>query len=276
MEGAVLPPFHTTAEYWHENVQAYISSHSLDHSTYTDLRDAVISRLPAAALDGPGSIGLTRTDLISTLSTWRSKSTSRKINYLEIGCAGGENFTPMSESPIIDIAHCVDPDPKSVSTHKMTSSNFFKTNIQNYDIIFVDGLHQWSTALSDIASSLLTLSPEGVIIVHDSNPRTSSAASPTVPNFEVDKVAWNGDVYKAIVELGSNPNVDVATGYFDEGCAVVIDRPRSKERLLVPREGAAEVLSYEVFDRNRKEFLNLLDWEELMYWIEGEAQPVKN
>ncbi|GMH92925.1 hypothetical protein TrVE_jg10856 [Triparma verrucosa] len=271
IEGDVLPPLLTTAENWHQNVLDYGTTHNLDPSTMRDLRDAVITRLPAAALDGTGSVGRTRTDLIKSLSSWISHSEGRKINYLEIGCAGGDNFVPISEEDFVETAYCVDPDPKSESTHKMMSEEFFRINEKTWDVVFVDGLHQWSTALNDIDSALLSLSPSGVVIVHDSNPRTSAAASPDVPDWgskHQHQMAWNGDVFKAVISLGSRRDVDVATGHFDEGCAVVMNRPRSIERLLVPSRGAAETLTFDEFEENRKAFLNLMEWDSLMRWID--------
>ena len=57
------------------------------------------------------------------------------INYLEIGCDKNVVFSQ------INCINKVGVDPNSGGTIRDTSDNFFKTNKQKFDVIFIDGLH---------------------------------------------------------------------------------------------------------------------------------------
>lgn len=121
--------------------------------------------------------------------------------YLEIGVWYGETFDN------IDVKYKtgVDPDPSSRATHIITSDEFFKTagSRSNFDIIFVDGLHQWEQCYKDIMNSLDHLSPNGTILVHDVNPLKRIWTTGEVQE-------WTGDVYKAFVKTRMDRN-DIQT-----------------------------------------------------------------
>ena len=51
-------------------------------------------------------------------------------------------------------------DPVEGGTHKMTSDHFFSINKDNFDIIFIDGLHEYSQVMKDIKNSLKFLNKE--------------------------------------------------------------------------------------------------------------------
>ena len=53
----------------------------------------------------------------------------------------------------------------------MTSDEFFKKNRQNFDIIFLDGLHTYEQTIKDIDNGLRFLNTSGVILVHDCLPK---------------------------------------------------------------------------------------------------------
>lgn len=90
---------------------------------------------------------------------------------LEIGCTANsfERFTQGGE--IVDDYICVDP-LSGQGQYKTTSDAFFANGTsQRFDLIFIDGLHTSTQAMRDIEHSLEVLSWNGVIAVHDSNPR---------------------------------------------------------------------------------------------------------
>ena len=58
-------------------------------------------------------------------------------SYLEIGCDRNQSFSN------INIEKRVGIDPVEGGTHKMTSDQFFKINNDKFDIIFIDGLHEY-------------------------------------------------------------------------------------------------------------------------------------
>ena len=90
----------------------------------------------------------------------------KKYNdYLEIGCDQDENFSQ------INIKNKVGVDPKSGGTLRMTSDEFFRTNRNKFEIIFLDGLHTYEQTIKDIKNSIKFLKRDGLIVVHDCLPK---------------------------------------------------------------------------------------------------------
>jgi len=99
-------------------------------------------------------------------------------SYLEIGLAGAYNFY------CIDVHHKIAVDPKvknnwcinKLKTYKntklveLTSDEFFASNIEYFDLIFIDGLHQSQQVIKDVQNALKFLNPNGIIVLHDCNP----------------------------------------------------------------------------------------------------------
>jgi len=103
-----------------------------------------------------------RYDIISTM-----KSKFKLSKYLEIGCYERSTFDLVS--PGMTIAYCV--DPAFGGTHAVTSDEFFASNEETFDLIFIDGLHSAAQVMRDIQNSLRWLSYDGFIILHDCNPQ---------------------------------------------------------------------------------------------------------
>ncbi|CAM9629716.1 unnamed protein product [Chrysoparadoxa australica] len=88
------------------------------------------------------------------------------------------------------MAACVDPEMGG--THCMTSDVFFAQN----------------QVLTDVQKALRVLNPGGTIVVHDSSPRIELAARPP----PAPDAVWNGDVFRALIELRQRPDLDIAVG----------------------------------------------------------------
>ena len=69
-------------------------------------------------------------------------------SYLEIGCDKDVLFNS------IKIIKKIGVDPVSGGNIRMTSDDFFKNNLDKFDIIFIDGLHQYKQVKNDIINSL--------------------------------------------------------------------------------------------------------------------------
>lgn len=74
-----------------------------------------------------------RKDLI----TYATKRFEYK-SYLEIGCDQNQTFGKIEH--LFNQAICV--DPSKGGTIRMTSDDFFAQNIEKFDIVFIDGLHE--------------------------------------------------------------------------------------------------------------------------------------
>jgi hypothetical protein len=133
--------------------------------------------------------------------------------YLEIGCFKDETFSR------INIEHKVGVDPVSGGTVRLTSDEFFKNNKKKFDIIFIDGLHEYSQVKTDIINSLNSLNSNGVLLLHDCFPL--KIRDQMMPRSHQH---WNGDTWKALVETRTLPNLDTYTILADEGIGVVFKR----------------------------------------------------
>ena len=108
-----------------------------------------------------------------------------------------------------------------------TSDAFFERHgdrLAPFDVVFVDGLHTYEQSYRDVLNALAVLRPDGVVLVHDCNPQTAAAAAPSLAEAaRTDGFAgdWNGDVYRAIVRLRTDPELDVSVLDADQGVAVV-------------------------------------------------------
>ena len=117
----------------------------------------------------------------------------------------------------------VDPNPKCKSFSKLnrakiikqTSDKFFKTDItKNYNLIFIDGLHEGLQVYRDLYNSLNKLAPNGIIYIDDVWPINEFEAKPiskfsTEELLDLDRhiVSWKGDVYSVILFIQQDPKL---------------------------------------------------------------------
>jgi len=178
------------------------------------------------------------------------------INYLEIGVFQGENIRKV-KAPY---KNGVDPGVEGYIVpevdYQMTSDAFFDLIRDHedikYDLIFIDGLHEYSQVKKDIENSLNHLQLNGFIVLHDCNPVSYDAQIP-----DRKTIAWNGDVWKSFVEFKQN-------NLFYECCVIDTDfgvgviknnqHPFNSTPLID--------MDYQTFDSNRKNYLNLITWDE--------------
>ena len=171
-------------------------------------------------------------------------------SYLEIGCDQDELFSKI----IIDKK--IGVDPASGGTIRDTSDNFFKKNNIKFDIIFIDGLHEYDQVKKDINNSLLFLNDNGVIFLHDCMPiRFISQAVPRA------KGIWNGDVWKNIVESRTRPEIDTYVVHADQGVGMILKKPNKK--ILKLSISNFKRLKFRNFFYNYKEYLNVVYKEDL-------------
>ena len=171
-------------------------------------------------------------------------------NYLEIGCDNDENFSK------IQIENKIGVDPLKGGTLRMTSDEFFKKNRQNFDIIFLDGLHTYEQTIKDIDNGLRFLNTNGVILVHDCLPK--KIWNQIVPRLYGH---WNGDVWKAIVHSRTYSNADTYTCVADHGIGVIFNR-KNKNRLIIDKTNFKN-LKFADYYNNHNQYMNIIRYEEL-------------
>jgi hypothetical protein len=136
---------------------------------------------------------------------------TQKLDYLEIGCYDNSCFDS------IPILNKIGVDPVIGGTHRMTSDDFFLLNKnQTFDIIFIDGLHEYDQVRRDVLNSLKCLKNGGFLIIHDMLP--SNFAMENVPRIQP---VWTGDVWKIGFELAKTEGINFFVILDDFGIGVV-------------------------------------------------------
>jgi hypothetical protein len=172
-------------------------------------------------------------------------------SYLEIGCSTDLCFQRIAAKNKLGV------DPFSGGTHRMTSDEFFAGNREKFDIIFVDGLHQYGQVRTDLLNSLQALNDTGVILVHDCLPLTYRAQLPFPAGG-----AWNGDVWKAFVEMRTHAQIDSAVCLIDHGVGIVKKRQNRSPLSLHP--GNFIELRFKDFVENYQAWLNTITYEQAL------------
>ena len=209
------------------------------------------------------------------------KQKKKKVNYLEIGVQTGFCFFKIKA----DHKLAVDPDfiiqlKKKIKAYiknfsnfnnkyfELTSDDFFALQgnyvkaIGGLDVVFIDGLHLYEQVVKDIENSLKYLNAGGVILVHDCNPLNENAAVRAYTSTEVAAMnlpgydyIWNGDVWKAIVELrATRKDVEVIVINSDHGVGII--KAGAGKPLTLTTEQLNN-LTYADLDKNREVYLNL-------------------
>jgi len=171
--------------------------------------------------------------------------------YLEIGCFKDQLFSKIKIQTKIGV------DPVSGGTIRETSDNFFSKNKIKFDIIFIDGLHEYDQVKKDIDNSLFFLNNNGVIFLHDCLPkRYIHQAVPRATGH------WNGDVWKNIVEARTKSEIDTYVIYADQGIGLILKSPN--KQLLQLNTSNFKKLKFKDFFFNYKKYLNIIYYEDLI------------
>lgn len=173
--------------------------------------------------------------------------------YLEIGIFDGYTFKNVRCSS----KHGVEPGAEGLViqdvTHRMTSDKFFDSCDKNekYDIVLIDGLHEYKQVIKDFNNSLQHISNNGHILLHDCHPVDELCQK--VPR---ESITWNGDVWKAFVLIKqSNPHAFVYDTDFGIG-VIHNDRP------LTPVTSCECDMTWSLFYNNKQDLLGLRSYEQ--------------
>ena len=169
-------------------------------------------------------------------------------SYLEIGCDKNQIFSQITLNKKIGV------DPYSGGNVRKTSDDFFKENAEKFDLIFIDGLHVYDQVKRDIVNSINFLNKEGVILVHDCLPDTIGKQA--VPRY---KMQWNGDVWKAIVDLRQRDDLEIHTCFVDQGIGI-IKKENNSSILKINKK--TQDLKFSDFYHNHNEYLRIINLDE--------------
>ena len=169
-------------------------------------------------------------------------------DYLEIGCDQDQLFSK------VKIKNKTGVDPSSGGNVRKTSDDFFKDNKDKFDIVFIDGLHIYDQVKRDILNSVDCLKENGIILVHDCMPDNMSKQA--VLRY---RMIWNGDVWKAIVDLRQKEDLEIFTCAIDQGIGVI---KKNKNSSILKIEKSINKLKFEDYYNNYKEYLRVISLEE--------------
>jgi hypothetical protein len=177
----------------------------------------------------------------------------KPTRYLEIGVYEGITFRNIAAR----IKDGIDPAANTPANYHMTSDEFFENVAPmlgyKYDVIFIDGLHYSDQVNRDIVNALAYTTNDGIIILHDCNP-ISEMRQRIPPDFDIWEYGWNGDVWKSIIWARQTYNYNIYVIDADEGLGVIDKRTTGIPlNMAIPDE-----LTYEFFNDNRRELLNLI------------------
>ena len=192
-----------------------------------------------------------RLEIVQNIITKKNYS-----SYLEIGTFRDELFNS------INCKYKIGVDPVSGGNIRKTSDKFFEENTQTFDLIFIDGLHHYHQVKKDIENSLSVLNDNGIILMHDCMPRNYYYQA--VPRSQLN---WNGDTWKAFLEIRTNEQYDSYCCYADEGIGVILKRPNRNKLDLKDKNFGS--LNFNTYAENYKKFLNLIEYEDLLEIIEN-------
>jgi len=183
-----------------------------------------------------------------------------KLNYqtyLEIGIFNEENFGLINVPKKYLVNSCLDGIYNINVNYYQNSNEFFKNNNNNnkYDIILIDAFHDSQIVDTEIKESLCRLNENGCIVVHDTNPDSYD-----LQITPCQKLPWTGDVWRSIIKLKNQNNIQYYTVDSDFGCTII----KKHDEIKNNRKYDIEEIDWFDFQKNKKELLKIISVEEFV------------
>lgn len=183
---------------------------------------------------------------------WLIQSHSHS-SLLVIGCENDDNFAALKN--LAKLTVCA--DLRLGGIHPMTLDEFFAQPTADlppmWDLVFIDGHRQAKQVLKYVDIVLSRLSPEGAIVLRNCNPTMAI----------LEDRQWNGDVWKAVAQLRTRLDLDIAVGDIDQGCGVIKKRQNTA---VLEGNWNIDGATYADLDLHRITILRLLPLTDLMAW----------
>ena len=176
-------------------------------------RQQLLDRYEGNAFDGVldydwGGIPFSRIAFVSA-AVARVQAAKGQCRYLEIGCFNNECFYAIPAEIKVGV------DPVRGGTLRMTSDAFFAQNKETFDVIYVDGLHEYGQCQRDAINALAALNTGGFLLLHDLLPLNWKMEH--VPRLQA---IWSGDVWKVAFELMATTGIDFVVAEADQGVGI--------------------------------------------------------
>jgi len=179
----------------------------------------------------------------------------KEPSYLEIGCASDSLFNSVPSLNKIGV------DPASGGNVRKTSDEFFASNKEQFDVVFIDGLHTYEQVRRDVINSIKAINEGGGwIALHDMLP--SNWIEHHVPI--VTNGAWTGDVWKVAFELSKTDGIEFKILKIDHGVGVIKVLNRNVELKDFRDELTFKEFNYYYENLNK---LPIIEWEDAQVWL---------
>lgn len=208
-------------------------------------------------------------------------------SYLEIGLKHGATL----EGVDAPVRVGVEPEPRfnpwprpsGIRLHLVTSDEYFAASTpprDGFDLVFLDGLHEFRQTYRDLLNATRQLAPGGLILIDDVVPSSRAAAAPTQAEAKRLRDAsdtsreWMGDVFKVMWVLQEQHPQLVRT--------TVVDAMQRPQALVRPMNdlpladappsllAAADALDYDdIFGAGIPEWFNPLPLDAALEYLLG-------
>jgi hypothetical protein len=212
-----------------------------------------------------------RTEIINFILSLFSRNTS----YLEIGVRNPHhNFSHIKANN----KYSVDPGlefKENPVDFKLTSDEFFEKLNNNeilspqikFDVIFIDGLHLAEQVDRDIKNAMDYIKEDGFIVLHDCNPPTEwHARTDYSYHYTPAGMFWNGTTWKAFLKWRFNANIQSCCINSDWGVGILSKSHKIGQSI----EQTNQFYEFSELIANRKEYLNLLTFDDFKKLVSGE------
>ena len=137
-------------------------------------------------------------------------------SYLEIGVRKGKTFEKVQAfrrvgiEPAPQFSIRMPPGSVLLAGYSDECLGILADEGIEFDVVFIDGLHEFEQVTRDFFASLHLLKKSGVIVLDDVWPRDSMSATPTLTEHisrtqagEIKLPGWHGDVWKLVALISS-------------------------------------------------------------------------
>lgn len=193
-------------------------------------------------------------------------------DYLEIGVGQGNTLNRIK----CENKTGVDIREGTTADYKISADSFFEIAYKKallFDIIFIDGNHDYEYVKRDIKNSLRQLRPHGTVICHDTLPMSRN-------NTHEDGLRGMGTAYKAIMDLRiNNPDVVICSidyGNYEREDEPPIMRDNEPERetvgVSIIIKGAQSCyksldLNWSNYEKHKNKLMNVLSFNDFKEWF---------
>lgn len=128
--------------------------------------------------------------------------------YLEVGCRDGRSFAPvrsktLAVDPFFIAENNIIGEKPVLYLFQQTSDDFFASGFLHRNKIalsvsFLDGMHRIEYLLRDFIATEKASHPDGVILMHDTNPKDHMMTKRFYEDITDGSKSWTGDVWKIV------------------------------------------------------------------------------